>query len=114
MPCACRLLPLVPVRVKGKTGTARLAQATHAPVIPIGIWGTEKVWPRSSRIPNLLNLTNPPMVTVRVGTPVELTYDDVRADTEKIMAAIVDLLPPEAREKREPTPEELKLTKPPA
>ena len=100
--------------LKGKTGTARLAQATHAPVIPIGIWGTEKVWPRSSRIPNLLNLTNPPLVSVRVGTPVELSYDDVRADTEKIMSAIVDLLPAEARQKREPTPEELKLTKPPA
>ena len=33
----------------GKTGAARLAAETGAPVVPIGIWGTEKVWPRSSR-----------------------------------------------------------------
>jgi putative phosphoserine phosphatase / 1-acylglycerol-3-phosphate O-acyltransferase len=31
------------------------------------MWGTEQVWPRSSRLPNILNVTNPPLVTVRVG-----------------------------------------------
>ena len=57
---------------KGRWGAARLAQMTGAPVIPVGMWGTEKVWPRSSRLPNLLNLTDPPTVRVRVGGPVEL------------------------------------------
>ncbi|HEX7169166.1 MAG TPA: HAD-IB family hydrolase [Acidimicrobiales bacterium] len=99
--------------LKGKTGAARLAAATRAPVIPVGVWGTEKVWPRSARVPNLLNVTNPPVVTVRVGDPVELGYEDARADTEAIMRAIVALLPPEARIPHEPTEEELKLTKPP-
>ena len=28
---------------------------TRAPVIPIGLWGTEKVWPRNARLPNVLN-----------------------------------------------------------
>ena len=35
----------------GKTGAARLAAETGAPVVPIGLWGTEQVWPRSSKVP---------------------------------------------------------------
>ena len=99
--------------LKARWGAAKLAQLTEAPVIPIGMWGTEKVWPRSARLPNVLNLTDPPTVQVRVGEPVELGHEDLDADTTAIMAAIVDLLPPEARERRTPTPEELRLTFPP-
>ena len=40
---------------------------------------------------------------VRVGSPVALKYASVAKDTERIMAAIVDLLPPEAHERHEPT-----------
>jgi putative phosphoserine phosphatase/1-acylglycerol-3-phosphate O-acyltransferase len=98
--------------LKGKTGAARLAAATRAPVIPIGMWGTELVWPRSAKVPNVLNVTNPPTVRVRVGRAVELAYDDIRADTERIMEAIMALLPPESREKRVPTEEELRKSKP--
>ncbi|HVF33084.1 MAG TPA: HAD-IB family hydrolase [Acidimicrobiales bacterium] len=98
--------------LKGKTGAARLAAATRAPVIPIGLWGTEAVWPRSAKVPNVLNLANPPTVQVRVGHPVELAYDDIRADTERLMEAIMALLPPEAREDREPTEDELRRSKP--
>ena len=49
--------------LKGRWGAARLAQLTKAPVIPIGLWGTERVWPRSSRLPNVLNVADPPTVT---------------------------------------------------
>ena len=98
--------------LKGRWGAARLAAMTHAPVIPIGLWGTEKVWPRSERIPRI-PLGERPLVQVSVGGPVELTYDDPGRDTEAIMAALVDQLPPEAREHREPTEEELALTYPP-
>jgi putative phosphoserine phosphatase/1-acylglycerol-3-phosphate O-acyltransferase len=100
-------------KLQGRFGAARLAKLTEAPVIPIGLWGTEKVWPRSSRLPNVLNMTDPPQVTVRVGEPVELKYRSMKADTERIMAAIVDLLPAEAREAREPTEAELVATYPP-
>jgi putative phosphoserine phosphatase/1-acylglycerol-3-phosphate O-acyltransferase len=61
----------------------------------------------------VLNLTHPPTVTVRVGEPVDLKYRSPQADTKRIMAAIVKLLPPEARQRREPTPEELAHTYPP-
>jgi putative phosphoserine phosphatase/1-acylglycerol-3-phosphate O-acyltransferase len=94
-------------KLKGRWGAARLAAMTRAPVVPMGLWGTEQVWPRNARLPNLLNLTDPPDVSITVGRPVDLTYDDPGSDTERIMDAIVDLLPPEAHEFRQPTDEEL-------
>ena len=98
--------------LQGRWGAARLAAKTRVPVIPVGLWGTEKVWPRNARVPNVLNITDPPEITVRVGPEVELTYEDDDADTKSIMAAIVDLLPAEARTYREPTGEELARTYP--
>src|SRR5688500_10324321 len=56
--------------LKGRWGAARLAAMTGAPVIPVGMWGTEKVWPRSERLPNVLALRHPPLVQVRVGPAV--------------------------------------------
>jgi putative phosphoserine phosphatase/1-acylglycerol-3-phosphate O-acyltransferase len=101
-------------KLKGKTGAARLAAATGAPVIPVGVWGTEKVWPRSARLPNITNVLRPPTVRVRVGRPVTgLTGTDFAADTERIMSAITELLPPEAHLPRLPTAEELARTMPP-
>ena len=94
-------------KLKGRWGAARLAAMTGAPVIPIGLWGTEKVWPRSSRLPNILNVANPPLITIRVGNEVPLKYQTPDADTKRIMKALMDLLPPESRVKREPTVEEI-------
>jgi putative phosphoserine phosphatase/1-acylglycerol-3-phosphate O-acyltransferase len=98
--------------LKGRTGAARLAAATRAPVIPLGLWGTEQVWPRNSRLPNLTALRNPPTVRVRVGEPVDIKRRSAAADTKRIMAAIAALLPPDARVVRRPTPEELARTQP--
>ncbi len=98
--------------LKGRTGAARLAAMTRAPVIPFGIWGSEHVWPRSSPIPRVLNVLDPPRVRVRVGPPVDLKYRSAVADTRRIMEAIVDCLPPEAREHREPTEEEIRRATP--
>jgi putative phosphoserine phosphatase / 1-acylglycerol-3-phosphate O-acyltransferase len=97
--------------LKGRWGVARLAAMTRAPVIPMGLWGTELVWPRNARLPHL-DLLRRPRVTVRIGAPVELTYDDPDTDTKRVMAALMDLLPPEARERRTPTEEELRRTYP--
>jgi putative phosphoserine phosphatase/1-acylglycerol-3-phosphate O-acyltransferase len=97
----------------GKTGTARLAASTGATVVPVGIWGTEKVWPRSARVPDFTLVRHPPPVTVRVGKPVPLSLTDAKGDTAAIMAAISDLLPPEGRVRHEPTAEELARSKPP-
>ena len=89
-----------------------MAAMTKAPVIPVGLWGTEKVWPRSARAPKLA-LGARPEVTVTVGTAVKLNYRSANADTGKIMKAIMALLPDEARVKRTPTADELARTYPP-
>jgi len=99
--------------LRGRHGAARLAAASGAPVIPLGLWGTERVWPRSSRLPNVTNVVHPPTVRVRVGPAVTGLGGDLDADTEKIMRSIMALLPPEARRRHRPTPEELVATYPP-
>lgn len=98
--------------LKGFPGVARLAANTQAPVIPCAIWGTEQVWPRSSKIPQVLTLRNPPRITVRFGPPVELKYRSEAADTDRVMKAIAALLPKGARSKRRPTMEQLASTYP--
>ncbi|MGA8370381.1 MAG: HAD-IB family hydrolase [Acidimicrobiales bacterium] len=96
----------------GKTGVARLAAETGAGVVPVGVWGTERVWPRSSSIPIMTTVLRPPRVTVTVGAPVSLAGEDAVADTEAVMAAIVDLLPDEAHVNHKPTADELSRTRP--
>ena len=111
--------------LQGRWGAARLAVRTGAPVIPMGLWGTEKVWPRNSQVPMLWNVANPPKVSVTVGPEVALRRDtgaddvlasvsDALADenTKRMMSAITNLLPPEAREYREPTEAELRAALP--
>lgn len=99
--------------LKGRWGAATLAVLAKVPVVPVGLWGTELVWPRSSRLPNLLNVTHPPTVRVRVGEPLTLRGKTAESNTKKIMSAIVDLLPAEARTKRTPTADELRRSYPP-
>lgn len=100
-------------KLKGRWGAARLAAITKAPVVPFALWGTERVWPRSQRLPQVWNVVDPPVVRVRCGPPVGLLYRSPRTDTERIMAAISDLLPAKARQPYDPTPEELARTYPP-
>jgi len=99
--------------LRAKTGTARLAAMTGAPVVPIGLWGTEKVWPRSARVPNMTNFTRPPDIRVRMGPAVRLGLDDAVADSAAVMAAISTLLPDEAALQGRPSAEELARTFPP-
>ncbi len=98
--------------LKGRWGAARLAAIANTPIVPIGIWGTEKVWPRNAKLPNITNVTAPPEVIITVGQPMYVSGVDADADTKAIMAAIVQLLPPEAREHREPTEDELRRSYP--
>lgn len=79
--------------LRGKSGAARLAAMTRAPLVPIGLSGTEVVWPRESRLPNILEVLNPPTVRIRVGERVDLKYRSADADTKRIMSAIACVLP---------------------
>jgi putative phosphoserine phosphatase/1-acylglycerol-3-phosphate O-acyltransferase len=104
--------------LKGRWGAARLALATGAQIVPVGLWGTEKVWPRNSRLPNLAAVTNPPRVSVTTGESFSLGTNaspspaELDAATTRIMSAIVELLPEEARHPHTPTAEELRRTYP--
>lgn len=80
-----------------KTGVARLALATGAPVIPVAHWGAQDVLPYGTFKPHLV-----PRKTVHViaGPPVDLSEFDglpidtktMRAATDKIMADVTALL----------------------
>lgn len=50
---------------KGKTGVARLALATGAPIVPIGLVGTDECQPTDAKLPRLFR-----PVTVRIGPPI--------------------------------------------
>ena len=75
--------------LRGRTGAARLAALTGVPVVPVSLAGTERVWPRESKLPRVVGVHD---VTVRVGAPVPLGPDDPAVATERIMAAISALL----------------------
>jgi 1-acyl-sn-glycerol-3-phosphate acyltransferase len=84
------------VMIEGKPGLAYLADRAKVPIVPVGMWGTERVaaaWKRLRR----------PMVRCVVGEPIMLPNDGrakgTRLDelTDMIMCRIAALLPPEYR-----------------
>ena len=91
----------------GKTGVARLALTTRAPVIPIAQWGPQQLLGRYSKVFKPIPRKR---VTVVAGPPVDLSdlYDRpqdtvvLRAATERVMAAITGLLE-EIRGEQAPT-----------
>ncbi len=98
--------------LEGRFGAVRLALETGAPLVPIGLWGTEKAWPRNRRVPYLLNLADPPQLSVRVGDPYYPSSSDPETATRELMDRIADLLPDEARIRHRPTAAELAATHP--
>jgi 1-acyl-sn-glycerol-3-phosphate acyltransferase len=79
----------------GKPGAALLAMRSGAPLVPVGIAGTDRIFPGRSRWPH------PTRVSVRFGEPFTLAHEpNGRLDraaltegTERIMQAIEALLP---------------------
>lgn len=98
--------------LSGFPGAARVAHLTRVPVIPFAFSGTEKVWPRSHRLPRLTALFSRPEVKIRFGEPVDLKYRSIPRDMDRILDAITQMLPAEAREPERPTLAELALTYP--
>jgi putative phosphoserine phosphatase/1-acylglycerol-3-phosphate O-acyltransferase len=97
--------------LRGRRGVAVLARMSGAPVVPMGLWGTEAVWPRRARMPAVWNVLDPPTVRVRVGKPIRPrgTTDD--AAVRSVMRAIQKLLP-DAAERVHPTAEDIARTYP--
>ncbi len=78
--------------LRGRSGMARIALATGAPVVPVGIWGTQVRWP-----PPGLSYRRPlrPMVALAFGDPIEPSGrpdspTDLRAFTRIVMDAIAE------------------------
>jgi 1-acyl-sn-glycerol-3-phosphate acyltransferase len=69
----------------GKSGTARLAQASGVPVTPVGLWGLQRVLYKGRKPHWRTGVAE----TVTVGTPIHIGPDeDVRKATDRIMTAI--------------------------
>jgi 1-acyl-sn-glycerol-3-phosphate acyltransferase len=83
---------------RGRTGVAQLALQSGAPVVPVGLTGTDLLQPVGRRLPRLVE------VTVRFGEPITTgsRYDGVapgrarREITDEVMAAIQSLSGQEA------------------
>lgn len=107
--------------LKGRTGVARLAVATEAPVVPVALWGTEKIWPRSHRLPKVADLVARKPVYAKVGEPMYLklpagkkpTAAAYHRLTEQVMDRIASLLPADVRSPGTPTQEQIRLATPP-
>ncbi|MFC0533627.1 lysophospholipid acyltransferase family protein [Phytohabitans kaempferiae] len=82
---------------KGKTGTARLALATGAVVVPVAQWGTHELvpWSAPKGAPRglLRALARRPLIRVHFGPPLRAT-GPAREATEQIIAAITRELEP--------------------
>jgi 1-acyl-sn-glycerol-3-phosphate acyltransferase len=78
---------------RGRTGVAQLALLSGAPIVPVGLVGTERLQPVGTRLPRLAK------VTVRFGEPLHVAgeYDGVppgrarREITDRVMTAIQGL-----------------------
>lgn len=75
---------------RGRSGVGRLALATGAPVIPVGIWGTQDRWPQAG-----LHWRRPwrPTVVLAYGEPIEPLGDpaspgDVQIFVDLVMTGI--------------------------
>ena len=75
---------------KGRTGVAFLALQSGAPVVPVGLIGTDKAMPVGAKLPSLKA-----RVTIRFGEPLDLSSHGPatsgrarRLATDEIMAAI--------------------------
>jgi len=103
---AGRALAIFPEGTRSPTGSMReakegatvLAVRSGAPILPIGIVGSQRFWPRG-KLPRPFR-----RMTVRVGEPFRLDMprgedrrESLRLATAELMSHVADLLPPEQR-----------------
>ena len=83
--------------MRAKTGVARLALISGAPVIPCAQWGAQELLPRYGKLPRLWKRTK---ISITAGKPVDLTRWAGKGDdpvalveaTAEIMSALTRLL----------------------
>ena len=70
---------------KGHTGVARLALRCNAPIVPVGVIGTREVQPPDTPLPKFFRT-----VTIRFGTPIDVSKYRDRADDRLVLRQITD------------------------
>jgi 1-acyl-sn-glycerol-3-phosphate acyltransferase len=82
-----------------KDGATVLAVRSGAPILPIGIAGSQRFWPKGKLLPRPFK-----RMTVRVGEPFTLSmpkvadrHESLRLATNEMMSHVAALLPPEQR-----------------
>lgn len=89
---------------RAKTGLARLALATRAPVVPVAIWGSHEVIPyhgwRAMLARGIAAVWRRPTVRIHFGPPVDLTdltegtVGHAQRASDRVMEAITNALAP--------------------
>ncbi|MFE4664361.1 lysophospholipid acyltransferase family protein [Streptomyces sp. NPDC056716] len=73
-----------------KSGAARLAQDAGVPLIPMAVWGTQRLWTKGQ--PRNFKRSHIP-VTIRVGEPMEASRDEYAgAITRRLRGRVQELL----------------------
>jgi 1-acyl-sn-glycerol-3-phosphate acyltransferase len=70
---------------RGKTGVARLAVATGAPIVPVGLVGTDECQPTDAKLPRFGKT-----VTIRFGPPITADRYAGREDERLVLRQITD------------------------
>ncbi|MEU0544796.1 lysophospholipid acyltransferase family protein [Nocardia sp. NPDC005978] len=71
-----------------KSGAARMAIEANVPIIPVAIWGAQRVWTKGH--PKRLGRTNTP-IAIEVGTPIA-PFEPAQELTDKVHAALQAML----------------------
>ena len=78
--------------MQGKVGIARLALDAHVPVLPMAVWGSQRVWQRGG----VRDFRFARPIWVRAGSPMDLSeFEDTRDDIatlRKVTELIMDEL----------------------
>ncbi|WP_103503950.1 MULTISPECIES: 1-acyl-sn-glycerol-3-phosphate acyltransferase, partial [unclassified Streptomyces] len=75
---------------KFKTGAARMAQEAQVPILPVALWGTQRVWTKGH--PKDLRRNHFP-ITIRVGKPMDVEPGEpAQAVTARIRERVQELL----------------------
>lgn len=70
---------------RGHTGVARLALRSGAPIVPVGLVGTDEIQPVDAKLPRLFR-----HVTVRFGTPIDPARFADRAQDRLVLRELTD------------------------
>ena len=70
---------------KGKTGPARLAMRTGAPIVPVGVRGTLEIMPPDATVPRLWR-----SATIAFGRPIDPARYTNRGDERSVLRSMID------------------------